>query len=144
MKKSLNLLFSGIVAATLFLTILSANAFAKDRLNPGEFLTPGHSLTSKNGKYTFSMQTDGNIVIRKKLKNGKTKVLWSSGTYKYKVTKLIMQHDGNLVMYLNRHASWSSNTAGNPGAFLVIQDDGNAVIYSKNGKTPLWSTNSAQ
>jgi len=133
-----------IIVATFFVFGSAVASFAKDRLNPGEFLTPGQGLVSKNGKYTFAMQTDGNIVVRKRLKNGKTRVLWASGTSRYKVTKLIMQHDGNLVMYLYRHASWSTNTSGHPGAFLVIQNDGNAVIYSKDGKKPLWSTHSAQ
>jgi hypothetical protein len=28
---------------------------------------------------------------------------------------------------------WASNTDGNPGARLVVQDDGNVVIYRTDG-----------
>jgi hypothetical protein len=35
--------------------------------------------------------------------------------------------------------AWASGTYGNPGARLVVQDDGNAVVYASNGVTPLWS-----
>ena len=129
----------------VFVVSFTVSALAKgDRLNPGEYMTPGNILVSHNGKYIFMLQTDGNIVLRKVEKNGKKKVLWSSGTSKYNVTKLIMQHDGNLVLYLHRHASWSTGTGGHPGAFLVVQDDGNVVIYTKDGKKPIWSTNTAQ
>ncbi|MGI8792159.1 MAG: hypothetical protein ACR2H3_03115 [Acidimicrobiales bacterium] len=50
---------------------------------------------------------------------------------------LIMQSDGNLVMYLNGAAQWSSQTNGNPGAYAVMQNDGNFVIYRSNG-TVAW------
>lgn len=55
--------------------------------------------------------------------------------------KLIMQGDGNLVVYRNsdNKALWSSRTHNNPGAEAVMQGDGNLVVY-KNG-VALWSTN---
>lgn len=52
--------------------------------------------------------------------------------------RLVMQTDGNLVVYRVGTAVWSSGTHGNPGARLVVQDDGNAVIYQ--GNRALWST----
>ncbi|HMS31035.1 MAG TPA: hypothetical protein PJ984_01430 [Candidatus Saccharibacteria bacterium] len=54
--------------------------------------------------------------------------------------QLIMQHDGNLVLYTaSMKPVWASGTDGNPGAFALMQPDGNFVVYS--GKlTPLWST----
>lgn len=54
---------------------------------------------------------------------------------------LIMQPDGNLVLYkLNpTQAVWSTGTAGHPGARLVMQNDGNLVVYDTNN-APLWST----
>lgn len=53
--------------------------------------------------------------------------------------RLVMQGDGNLVIYRNGQASWSSNTHGNPGATARMQYDGNLVVYAANGQ-PLWST----
>ncbi|TQV88742.1 hypothetical protein [Aliikangiella coralliicola] len=54
--------------------------------------------------------------------------------------KLIMQGDGNLVLYRNsdNKALWSSRTHGNPGAEAIMQGDGNFVVY-RNGN-PLWSS----
>jgi len=44
-----------------------------------------------------------------------------------------MQGDGNLVVYASTGPVWSSGTDRHPGAFLVVQDDGNTVIYSAGG-----------
>ena len=56
--------------------------------------------------------------------------------------ELVMQSDGNLVVYdLSRpgYALWASNTPGHPGATAVMQVDGNFVVYDKN-RRPLWAT----
>ncbi len=140
MKK--RILFVLLVA--LFLVGTAMAASARDRLNPGNALMPGQHLLSQNRIYTLSLQKDGNIVLRKavNLKSKKKHILWTSGT-SGKVTKLLMQQDGNLVLYHNNNAIWNAGTNGHPGAYLVLQNDGNVVIYSKNNK-PLWSTNTAQ
>ncbi|MFJ8694236.1 trypsin-like serine protease [Streptomyces roseolilacinus] len=60
--------------------------------------------------------------------------------------KVLMQTDGNLVMYHNAGggALWASGTHGNPGAYAVMQTDGNFVVYGKDGGPStggaLWST----
>jgi hypothetical protein len=48
--------------------------------------------------------------------------------------RLIMQYDGNLVMY-NAYWQplWNSNTAGRPGSYMVLQYDGNLVVRDGNG-----------
>ncbi|WP_327066656.1 hypothetical protein [Kitasatospora sp. NBC_01302] len=62
---------------------------------------------------------------------------------------LIMQDDGNLVLYLvgpsGNHgpALWNSGTYGNPGAYAVMQADGNFVVYRQGRSDPagaLWSS----
>lgn len=53
---------------------------------------------------------------------------------------LLMQTDGNLVLYDHGTAIWSTNTLGNPGSSLVMQGDGNLVVYRPNG-TAIWNTN---
>ncbi|MFD4050562.1 ricin-type beta-trefoil lectin domain protein [Streptomyces sp. NPDC058611] len=66
--------------------------------------------------------------------------------------KLIMQADGNLVIYHvtggegRGAALWTSGTGGNPGAWAKMQADGNFVVYKKDGKegdgsTALWASN---
>jgi hypothetical protein len=53
--------------------------------------------------------------------------------------KLVMQQDGNLVLYRGSEPLWSSQTGGSSGAFAAMQEDGNLVVY--RGKTPLWASN---
>ncbi|MFD8479058.1 hypothetical protein [Kitasatospora sp. NPDC059673] len=63
---------------------------------------------------------------------------------------LVMQADGNLVLYVESStgvristALWSTGTYGNPGAYAFMQPDGNLVVY-KQGSTAdadaLWSS----
>jgi hypothetical protein len=52
---------------------------------------------------------------------------------------LVMQPDGNLVLYNSaKRALWSSRTSS-PGAFALFQTDGNFVVYSR-ADHPLWSS----
>ncbi|MFJ5274637.1 protein kinase [Streptomyces sp. NPDC088358] len=56
-------------------------------------------------------------------------------------SKLIMQTDGNLVLYdESGKARWASRTQG-PGNTAVFQEDGNLVVYGAQAK-PLWASNS--
>jgi len=50
--------------------------------------------------------------------------------------RLVMQGDGNLVLYRsdNAQALWSSNTNGTPANHAVMQGDGNFVLYDQQGK----------
>lgn len=57
---------------------------------------------------------------------------------------LIMQGDGNLVLYAhmdgeNRRAIWATGTQGNSGAYAVFQGDGNLVVYNASG-SPRWAS----
>lgn len=59
--------------------------------------------------------------------------------------RLVMQGDGNLVMYYRNTSNggiyspfWSTATNGWYGAYAAMQTDGNFVVY--HGSTPLWST----
>lgn len=57
-----------------------------------------------------------------------------SGAY-----RLVMQSDGNLVLYGRSKALWSTGTIGRDADRLVVQSDGNLVLYSSK-KVPLWSS----
>lgn len=58
--------------------------------------------------------------------------------------ELVMQIDGNLVLYNNgtpthgRRVCWASNTANN-GAYAVYQSDGNFVVYN-SARRPTWAS----
>ncbi|WP_050411745.1 M4 family metallopeptidase [Massilia sp. NR 4-1] len=54
---------------------------------------------------------------------------------------LIMQGDGNLVLYRSGNVPlWNAQTYGNPGAYSIFQDDGNLVVYRSASRTPLWNS----
>jgi len=59
--------------------------------------------------------------------------------------ELIMQSDGNLVLYYvassKAYPLWATHTVGNTGDHVVLQTDGNLVVYSSGG-TGLWYANS--
>jgi hypothetical protein len=112
-----------------------------DTMRPGQVLNPGQSIRSNSGKFTFILQTDGNLVLYKNLSTGGQKSLWASNTNGKPTQVCIMQGDGNLVLYdVDGKALWSSNTFHDAGARLVMQDDGNAVIYRVNNSAA-WATN---
>ncbi|HKA86663.1 MAG TPA: PAN domain-containing protein [Haliangiales bacterium] len=52
--------------------------------------------------------------------------------------RLVMQADGNLVLYAGRDATWASDTWGR-GGYAVMQADGNFVVYTW-GDEAIWST----
>ncbi|MHA7957869.1 hypothetical protein ACX9I7_08935 [Streptomyces sp. L500] len=56
--------------------------------------------------------------------------------------RLVMQSDGNLVVYdeFNR-ARWASNTV-NSGWRAVFQEDGNFVVYTRSGRA-VWNSGTA-
>ncbi|MFC3690069.1 M15 family metallopeptidase [Aquipuribacter hungaricus] len=53
--------------------------------------------------------------------------------------QLVMQGDGNLVLYRDGRPAWHTSTAGHPGARLDRQGDGNLVVYAADGRA-LWSS----
>jgi hypothetical protein len=55
---------------------------------------------------------------------------------------LIMQGDGNLVLYQGGTPLWASNTAGSVADEAIMQGDGNLVLYTSSG-TPVWASNTA-
>jgi hypothetical protein len=107
------------------------------KMLPGQGLLVGHSVHSADGRFTFVLQADGNLVLY----GPQNQPLWASGTAgKADVWQAIMQGDGNLVIYdAQNHPLWASNTAGKPGSWFVVQNDGNAVIY--HGNQAVWASN---
>lgn len=67
--------------------------------------------------------------------NGLNNLITNNGAY-----MLIVQNDGNLVLYFNGVAKWSSGTVGSgSNNSLIMQGDGNLVLYSSSGKV-LWAS----
>lgn len=104
-------------------------------LTANQGLYRGQSLTSCDGRFTLSMQDDGNLVL---YQSGTP--LWASGTVGEPSAEMLMQADGSVVIYSSSAAPlWASGTDGNPGADLVVQNDGNLVVYDSGGN-PLWAS----
>lgn len=105
-------------------------------LASGATLARDRSITSCNARYRLTHQGDGNLVLYNAT-GGVTKVDWATHTAGATLTSLVMQTDGNLVLYSNGVPLWASNTAGQPGATLAVRDDGLLMVIGKGGAT-LW------
>jgi hypothetical protein len=107
-----------------------------------------HEWQVPAGARVWRMGTPSDTGNRDNLKSRATNTLVSSQTLnqeEFIVSPngryiLVMQGDGNLVMYSKGRALWSSGTNRNNGAYLGIQGDGNMVIYKSDRRTPIWST----
>ena len=103
-------------------------------------------LLSLNKLYRFEVHPTGELVLYDNYSN---KTMWSSKS-KGDPEFLVMQDDGNLVLYAkNGSIIWASDKTGKKGDyFLTLQDDGNLVVYQgpPNGAniTPIWATNTAR
>ncbi len=53
---------------------------------------------------------------------------------------LVMQADGNLVLYQGGTALWSSRTVGAGGTTAIMQGDGNFVVYQDGMKAAVWNS----
>jgi len=96
-----------------------------NNLGPGQTLAAGHELHAPTRPVTLVMQPDGDLVL---LKSGAER-LWSSGTAGKGATHAQMKAGGNLVLLGHRATVWEAKTGGHRGARLVVQDDGNLVVY---------------
>lgn len=108
-----------------------------DYLEKGQALTRNKFIRSQDGRYLLALAGDGDLIL-----HGPSGILWASNTAgKEDVQHVILQHDGNLVMYnVKEQAVWASHTGGQFRARveLVVQNDGNAVIYSD--ARAIWAT----
>ncbi len=56
------------------------------------------------------------------------------------INELVVQTDGNLVLYSNGIATWASNTSGSgSNNYLAMQNNGNLVLYTSSGNV-VWSS----
>jgi hypothetical protein len=101
---------------------------------------------------TLVMQDDGNLIERTSA--GAT--VWStkygrrvlaSGTQltqgqglRFTTTALLLETNGNLVLFHGGHAVWESHTAGRGAIRLLMQRDGNLVLYNAAGHS-VWRSN---
>ena len=113
------------------------SATGNNTIEEGQQLNANEYIASENGRYRLYLQGDGNIVLRDQ-ETGAS--LWSSGTHGQNGTRLVMQNDGNFVLYTSSgNAVWASDTNGTGASRVVINNDGSLAIYS--GNEPVWAEN---
>jgi hypothetical protein len=114
-----------------------------------------NTQTGGNAGAVLNLQDDGNLVLYAPggrpiwytgtsatgLVNGAS---LSGATSQYiqspnRQYRLVMQGDGNLVVYRGSEAQWATWTNGGSDRRLVMQSDGNLVIYDATNRA-LWNT----
>jgi hypothetical protein len=93
-------------------------------------ILPGRSMLSESGRYRLTYQADGNLVLVDT--QGDVR-LWATDTAGISPGQVVM-HGNLVMLDAAGAVVWASGTGGNPGAFLVVQDDGNVVIYRPDGQ----------
>jgi len=118
--------------------VTAPSPYSSDRLDTNAVLKAGESLISADGYSTTSLSPDGVLQLRRDYQ-----VVWSAGVSAGVDSRLVMQGDGNLVLY-NKAGGvvWHSQTNGNGPSKIYMQEDGNLVIY-KDGGEAIWSTGSS-
>ena len=78
--------------------------------------------------YTLEFQLDGNLVLSRR-GTPKT-ILWSSGTAGRGVKLSVQSDGNVSISDRSNQPIWATNTDRNPGAYLILQNDGNLVVYT--------------
>src|SRR5690606_28758020 len=81
-------------------------------------------------------QTDGNVVVYWGAPN--YVAMWSTRTHGRKTTALVMQQDGNLVLYNGKTPLWASNTGREGQSRLVITGAGDLIIQRVRDGRRVW------
>ena len=107
----------------------------------GDVLLRGQSISSPDGSHRLAFLTSGNLVLYRNLGPfWATEEVWSASTGGLGGDRLVMQQDGDLVMYPAPGGTpvWRSGTAGFDGAELELPEGGGATIRLNDAQL-LWS-----
>lgn len=103
---------------------------AQSVLEPNESLRAGQTLWSDGGEYNLHFQEDGNLVL---YRTADGEPIWSTDTAGTRPGRVIMQDDGNFILYNARgEPIWATETTV-PDSRLVVQNDGSLVIRDPDG-----------
>jgi hypothetical protein len=103
-----------------------------NRLNPNQRLRENQPLTSSNGRAYLVLQSDGNLVVyqtnpKRALWASKTR---RTPNEHYSV--IMQHDGNLVILNRAGGPVWATGSQGHPGAYLIMQDDGNAVIYQNS------------
>lgn len=99
-----------------------------DILQPNQWLNINDALTSNNGQYQLILQPDGDLVL---YRLGYPSGLWSSGT-KDAIRAIMQSDGNFVLYDHSGKPLWATGTSGANASFLILQDNGNLVIYRPN------------
>jgi hypothetical protein len=115
----------------------SFGAAGSDSLFVNESIGVGERLTSSDGRFYLTVQSDGNVVLY----TWQNRAIWATNTAGKGTTKLTLQGDGNLVAYAGGRAVWASGTVNSHATRLTVQSDANLVLYNAAGGVAGFATN---
>lgn len=102
-----------------------------DTMVGDQSLLKGQGLVSENGQYVMVMQNDNNLCIYDPTGG----CIFATLTNNYNIDRVIMQTDGNFVMYdTNQVSRWSSGTTRSDGGWFKVN-------LSNNGTFTIFETN---
>ena len=103
-------------------------------IDTDEWFRVGQTIRSANGACRLAFQPDDQVVIY----GANSKVEWTPHTQHSGADAMIMQGDGNLVIYKPGGAVWASGTSGT-GATATLGNDCVLRVETKDG-TLLWDS----
>lgn len=112
-----------------------------DTLHASGSLTDEGEIRSAND-YSFVMHANGNAVLYRPSPGGRVP-LWATDTAGNPGARLVMEEDGNLVVYdVSDRVLWTNQQRGAAGSALVIRPNGNLVQVQPidGGRREVWST----
>lgn len=121
---------------------LYGNGTASLKSDDVSSLYPGQRLISKNGNFTFWVQTDYNVVIYDRNNN----VIWAADTKDRRFDRFCVNTNGELCAFKNAGdfatTVWKSGKWQDGGGVYTatLQDDGNLVANDRDGKYMWGST----
>lgn len=102
----------------------------------GEKIFEEGYLESANENYRLTLNKDGNLVLQSWPKE---KNIWASHTSGAGGEYLVLEDDGNLVMYTKKDKTvWESDTSGSGADKLMLHNTGELALYF--GSEKVWST----
>jgi hypothetical protein len=105
-------------------------------VSSGQGLDRGVTSSSGTGFYSLVQQTDGNLVLYKS--GGRS--IWANSANGPTAWTAMQSDGNLVAYDVIGRPRWSSNTAGNGASRLVVQDDGNAVIYRNSDGRAVWQS----
>jgi hypothetical protein len=131
----------------------AAAAFAQlphDRLFAGTLthcsLKSTEGLVSRNGRHRFVLRQDGNLVLESMPRTSKIvndslwTIRWESESAAGPDCRLVLQVDGNLVLYnAAGDVEWATHTLSTGAIVLVVHDDGDVTMHDRAGAV-VWSS----